>query len=111
MNKKQKDLDVPSNRNRAGDLSVAECVTITAERDIQLHHRGFCSEERKPCALTFVVERGMIFDEILSNVTYEPLQFACQEGITYPAQAPDLSPQTWWKPRSSTRSRLNVNWT
>jgi hypothetical protein len=38
--REQKSLDTPSNRNRAGDLSV-NCFSITAERDIQLHHRGF----------------------------------------------------------------------
>ncbi len=44
--KDQKDKSVLSNRNRAGDLSVTidtglkQCGnTITAERDIQLHHR------------------------------------------------------------------------
>ena len=37
--KKGKKKIAPSNRNRAGDLSVI-CYSITAERDIQLHHRG-----------------------------------------------------------------------
>ena len=31
----------PPSRNRAGDLSVTMGVTITAERHIQLDHRGF----------------------------------------------------------------------
>jgi hypothetical protein len=36
---KQKNISYPPSRNRAGDLSVT--ISITAERHIQLDHRGF----------------------------------------------------------------------
>jgi len=40
-NKKNLECILPLDRNRAGDLSVNDLFSITAERDSQLHHKGF----------------------------------------------------------------------
>ena len=39
--KRKKNILFPPSRNRAGDLSVICEYSITAERHIQLDHRGF----------------------------------------------------------------------
>ena len=43
----QRQKENPPHRIRAGDLSVS-IISITAERDSQLHHKGICSMEM-PC--------------------------------------------------------------
>ena len=56
--------DILLDRNRAGDLSIYDYITITVERDSQLHHKEFFSGD---------VLIGCVDAQLLPLITPNPL--------------------------------------